>query len=283
MNSSPYEHIVVPVEKRRGILSAFLGDFNDYFPSTNAECTYYVRPSRDTELSYLRFASQIFSKLVECGKPCVDVVVSRDARTSIGGNQGIEKTTPDFTHERMPHEENDDGWFAVGTNQYLLGDGSQDQLDKYDSVAVGGTFDRLHAGHRLLLTAAAWASRGTLQIGVTGDPLLKKKKHKDLIASFEVRSSSAVEFAKRVKPSLQSIIVTEMKDRYGPTTTESSITALVVSQETASGARQINEIRSTNGLHPLAVIIVDVLDTAAQKLSSSALREAEFKRTQPGV
>lgn len=46
----------------------------------------------------------------------------------------------------------------------------------YSAVAVGGTFDRLHAGHRLLLAVAALVCSRTLYIGVTGDLLLVAKQ-----------------------------------------------------------------------------------------------------------
>jgi phosphopantetheine adenylyltransferase len=35
-------------------------------------------------------------------------------------------------------------------------------------AAVGGTFDRLHAGHRSLLAASALVTTSSLYIGVTG-------------------------------------------------------------------------------------------------------------------
>ena len=38
----------------------------------------------------------------------------------------------------------------------------------FESVAVGGTFDRLHVGHRLLLAATALVSTKHVYIGVTG-------------------------------------------------------------------------------------------------------------------
>ena len=38
----------------------------------------------------------------------------------------------------------------------------------FESVAVGGTFDRLHVGHRLLLAATALVSTKHVYVGVTG-------------------------------------------------------------------------------------------------------------------
>lgn len=38
----------------------------------------------------------------------------------------------------------------------------------YSHVAVGGTFDHLHAGHKILLTMTAWVTGKRLVCGVTG-------------------------------------------------------------------------------------------------------------------
>lgn len=49
------------------------------------------------------------------------------------------------------------------------GEQQQQQLPEllFQHVAVGGTFDRLHAGHRLLLAATALVCSGSIYVGVT--------------------------------------------------------------------------------------------------------------------
>ena len=46
---------------------------------------------------------------------------------------------------------------------------------------LGGTFDHMHSGHRLLLTQAAMFTKSRMVIGVTADELLKKKKYAEVI------------------------------------------------------------------------------------------------------
>ena len=38
----------------------------------------------------------------------------------------------------------------------------------YPVVALGGTFDHLHAGHKILLSMAAWIADEKVIVGVTG-------------------------------------------------------------------------------------------------------------------
>ena len=46
---------------------------------------------------------------------------------------------------------------------------SQEGVLAFEEVAVGGTFDRLHVGHRLLLAATALVCTRRVYVGVTGD------------------------------------------------------------------------------------------------------------------
>lgn len=42
-----------------------------------------------------------------------------------------------------------------------------DSDSRYSSVVLGGTFDRLHVGHKILLSEAALRARKRLVVGVT--------------------------------------------------------------------------------------------------------------------
>jgi hypothetical protein len=56
----------------------------------------------------------------------------------------------------------------------------------YPCVALGGTFDHLHPGHKILLTAAAWIAQRRMIVGITDAPLLTKKAHRHLLESLSV-------------------------------------------------------------------------------------------------
>lgn len=53
------------------------------------------------------------------------------------------------------------------------GGGSSRSLpDMFPVVALGGTFDHLHAGHKILLSMAAWITEEKIIVGVTGEAYL---------------------------------------------------------------------------------------------------------------
>ena len=58
----------------------------------------------------------------------------------------------------------------------------------YQSVVLGGTFDRIHAGHKILLTASLLRCRNKITVGITdGDNLMKKKVLRELIQPCQKR------------------------------------------------------------------------------------------------
>ena len=68
-------------------------------------------------------------------------------------------------------------------------------LPTYNLVAMGGTFDNLHAGHKRLLAAASRVCTGTLTVGVTSDLYLaKEEKFGNMIESLDTRLRACENF-----------------------------------------------------------------------------------------
>jgi len=161
-----------------------------------------------------------------------------------------------------------------------------------DHVAVGGTFDRLHAGHRLLLAATAALAGRTAYLGVTDDALLAGKANRALLQPLAARRDAAAAFLRSVRPGL-AVTSGVLSDPSAPTAaeTDAGMQALVVSRETLAGAQAINAGRAHRGFAPLAVAVVGLVHGGGRgggggdgsgggqgtdgKLSSTQLRERE--------
>lgn len=107
---------------------------------------------------------------------------------------------------------------------------------QFPVVALGGTFDHLHAGHKILLSMAIWITREKLIVGLTDDALLVRKRYAEVLESLFVRETRLRAFLMLVNPALTYDIV-PINDVYGPTGWDENIQALVVSKETESGAQ----------------------------------------------
>lgn len=185
---------------------------------------------------------------------------------------------------------------------------------KHNVVAVGGTFDHIHAGHKLLLSATALllqpattSSRSPrrLIVGITGDELLKNKKYAEYLKSWKERQQDVIDFLlsillftrsshddsvqtttfdepvpngkavhTHIKPHSITIECCVIEDPFGPTITDEAVTALVVSGETRSGGQAVNEKRAEKGWDTLEVYEIDVLD--AQEAGSSSSMTEDF-------
>nr|KMM68497.1 pantetheine-phosphate adenylyltransferase family protein [Coccidioides posadasii RMSCC 3488] len=169
------------------------------------------------------------------------------------------------------------------------------------SVAVGGTFDHLHTGHKLLLTATVLPldpyvaqspqKRRIVTIGITGDEMLVNKKYAEFLESWEERwrDRSQIKF-ERISdpgPNGQRVIVlvgsslefrfVQIADPFGPTITDEDITALVVSKETRSGGKSVNDEREKKGWATLEVFEVDVLDLSEAEAGTGETSAENFE------
>ncbi|PKS08674.1 hypothetical protein jhhlp_004727 [Lomentospora prolificans] len=161
----------------------------------------------------------------------------------------------------------------------------------YRIVCLGGTFDHLHPGHKLLLSAAATlleiplssTSPSRFVIGITGDELLRNKKYAEYVQSWDVRARGVLDFLhtfidceNQVEPQVSprsakeligtyrdgNIVVecVEIQEPFGPTITIENMDVLVVSGETRSGGQAVNDKRKEKGWNEVKVYEVDVLD-----------------------
>jgi phosphopantetheine adenylyltransferase len=151
-----------------------------------------------------------------------------------------------------------------------------------NDVAVGGTFDHMHTGHRMLLGTCLLTAKKRLTIGITGAPLLVKKAHKEYLQSFEHRKKNVEVFCKLQRPDLF-LDPVELNEPAGPTATDPNFDIIVVSEETAAGVPAINDIRKKNGLKPMEGLVIHLAESygsmkdisSETKISSTTLRLRE--------
>lgn len=141
-------------------------------------------------------------------------------------------------------------------------------------IAVGGTFDYFHKGHKKLILTAF--EKGELVIiGITSDDFLRKinKPHdKNLIQRISQVEDFLVEcgLMERAK-----IVVLE--DYYGPIVKDPFIEAIVVSKETLPKAEEANAIRRNLGMNEMKVYVIDyVLAENGLPISSTRIRNREI-------
>ena len=151
-----------------------------------------------------------------------------------------------------------------------------EDIQIYDNVCLGGTFDNLHYGHKVLLSTAQLLCKKSLTIGVTDLNMIKSKVLWELIEPVEKRIENLLEYLKDVDP-LIDYKITAISDPYGPAISDEHLECIVVSEETVRGGEKINEIRRQRKMTPLHVKIISLVKdkdnaTDENKISSSSLR-----------
>lgn len=143
---------------------------------------------------------------------------------------------------------------------------------RFHRCLVGGTFDRFHAGHRLLLGAAE-RQAAHLEIHITSDRMADTKAAN--IESFETRREHLLQWIEQHAP--QRGTVFELNDSQGPAPEHPSADCIVATPETRGQCEHINVLRKANNLQPLHIIEVEHLaDHCGGIISSSRIRNGKI-------
>lgn len=159
-------------------------------------------------------------------------------------------------------------------------------MKQFQTTAVGGTFDHLHDGHKILLSMAYFLTSKRMIIGVTGLELLKNKKFSEVLELFNQRQNSVVQFLDLIMDEIVHYEIYQINDICGPTGYIEAIDGLVISHETLSGGEFVNKYRREHGFKELDLTAIKVIgDTESNaenkwkgKISSTDIRERELKR-----
>ncbi|GMK56803.1 hypothetical protein CspeluHIS016_0306430 [Cutaneotrichosporon spelunceum] len=256
-----------------------------------------------------RFLAQVYSILAagqwDAGRPLSDVEVRFDGEegdwalklgspTFMIGFEAFEGLAADIVGQAIPNLTNADRRFVQmepELEQLVSHPGEIPTTAEagYAVAAMGGTFDHLHAAHKLLLHMALFATEQRLIVGVMADRLLTTKSHADVLEGLDTRLGAAAAFLRRCGGDARGVVldVVEIQDALGPTAWDPEVTLLVVSKETLSGGNYVNRIRGEKGLGILDMLAIDVISSefAHDKRSTVDLRavdDAQLKDAKMG-
>ena len=141
---------------------------------------------------------------------------------------------------------------------------------------MGGTFDRLHSGHKILLSQALLRSRSTVTVGVaTGMDLLKSKVLPELMLPVEDRVADVEEFLRDCFPHLEEYNVVPITDPFGPSVEDPRLDLIVGSEETHKGCLKVNQVRLAKSMSSLDVHLIRMVEeeTKEGEINSPAIAQ----------
>lgn len=142
--------------------------------------------------------------------------------------------------------------------------------EKFTKIAVGGTFDHLHDGHKYLLSMSKYYAKKTL-IAVTSDSMAKDKPHSARIQPYETRKNAVEQYAKKIG---LDYVMTEISDIYGPATDDEELDSIILTDDTFENGKIINRKRKEKGRKELEYIILPyILGTDKKKIASTQSRK----------
>ena len=143
-------------------------------------------------------------------------------------------------------------------------------------VCVGGTFDILHKGHKILLDKAFQVAgkKGFVYIGMASDNLSRKKQD---INKYNIREKKLKKYIFE-KEFSNSFSIIKINTKYG-LAIEEKYDAIIVSPETYKIAEQINKKRAKLGKNNLKIYKIPfVIAEDGKPISSTRIRNKEINK-----
>uniref|UniRef100_A0A183SYE9 CTP_transf_like domain-containing protein n=1 Tax=Schistocephalus solidus TaxID=70667 RepID=A0A183SYE9_SCHSO len=150
-----------------------------------------------------------------------------------------------------------------GETQYV---GRTDKVTVHSqsSVCLGGTFDQLHNGHRVLLSVAALLAQRRLLVGVTDASMLQRKVLAPLIQAYDERCQVVADFLRDINCTTKApVTFARLTDHFGPPISDPDFTCIIASPESLSvsclrirltwSCQKINQLRSEKDFPPLHI------------------------------
>ena len=148
-------------------------------------------------------------------------------------------------------------------------------MGRHSLCLLGGTFDRLHAGHHHLITTCLEQS-DKVQIWLTSDNVA------------QLKTSIVLDWDTRKKDILDWVVSEDVNDRVsihllenevGPAPTSLEADSIGCTPETKPACEEINSSRKRGDLPPLNIIVVEhIVGPAGEIISSSRIRDGEIDR-----
>ncbi len=150
-------------------------------------------------------------------------------------------------------------------------------MKRFRTVAVGGTFDQLHRGHKTLLQKAFEVGQKVL-IGLCSDEFVGRMKKPHAAAPYDQRIEDLKIFL-LIHGWLDRAKIVSLNDPYGATLSKGRVEALVVSKETEPTADVINDKRKKMSLPPLQIVVIEMVPSENQgSISTTRIRLGEIDR-----
>lgn len=142
--------------------------------------------------------------------------------------------------------------------------------EKFKKIVLGGTFNYLHKGHQYFLRMARYYAKEAI-VGLCSDQMVKKRKRNwKMVLPFKQRKRVLKSYLDKINLCYK---IVKIDDIYGPSITDKSLEAILLTEDTLENGKRINRIRKKRGLPELNYIVLPyVLDSKGRKISSSRMR-----------